>query len=760
MSYAPASLAHRTMKNSSDALRRISPDKLKGDLALSSSIFLLYALAITCQYCTAISYQLLASSLAFIFAMAISVVYVTLLESRSERVPWQFWLIVALPLLAIYLLRVDFPDVSFDVLNYHIFESERILRGPLYLPLDFFPGSLPVNPTPDVVTGLSRKLLGYRLGTFINYLALIWTGMLLNRALRTYVRSAWLRSLGVLFILLSEQLLFQINNYMVDLLALPLLLEATFVALERRMDRIWQSTVLLSLLLGIAIAFKLSNLFIAGPIVLVYVVNVLSAAEQPARMRTFWQLVKVAPVGTIVFLAPVAPFSFLMYRLTGNPIFPLYNGIFKSPFWPQGAPFDPRWGPHNLYETLTWPIVMFLHPDRLSECPFYSGRVTLGFLFAAICLVVGWRDKTIRYLAFIILSVTILWSASSGYIRYALYLELLSGIIVIWLAAFAWQKVPRNAWRVAAQVPLWLLMLGQGYYALRYTMNWEWSQRQPITRRDEYFRKEYKGLLRDHSFRSYISDEELALFNNVEIWIETTYKTSALEVLLRPDVPIIAVRMPNFFETNVARDKFGEMLQAAEGKRMFTLTTRESLDEARQALAARGLSMGTMRTASINYFSDALKFEVFVAEVHSTWQRNSGSTEAVKGVPMPDLAFKAQLSVANLPAVMHAGQTYVIPVALTNNSKIAWPGRQETWQFQLTIGNRWLTSTGQLVTNVDGRAALTEDLAPGRTVELPLTIKAPTAPGNYVLELDAVQEGVAWFGDRGSEVLSLKVKVQ
>ena len=74
MSYAPASLARRTMKNSSDALRRISPDKLKGDLALSSSIFLLYALAITCQYCTAISYQLLASSLAFIFAMAMSVV--------------------------------------------------------------------------------------------------------------------------------------------------------------------------------------------------------------------------------------------------------------------------------------------------------------------------------------------------------------------------------------------------------------------------------------------------------------------------------------------------------------------------------------------------------------------------------------------------------------------------------------------------------------------------------------------------------------
>jgi hypothetical protein len=747
------------MKNSFGSLRALVHDKLEGEFALGSIIFLLYALSITWQYCGVIGYRPLAWTLAFILAVMVCGAYIALSDPSTEKLPWQFWLIVALPLLAIYGLRVDFPDVSFDVVNYHIFESERILRGSLYLPMDFFPGSLPVNPTPDVLAGLSRHLLGYRLGTVINYVALIWTGVILNRVLRAYIHSTWLRSLSVLFILLSEQMLFQINNYMVDLLALPLLLEATLVAMEQKAERILQRTMLLSLLLGIAIAFKLSNLFIAAPIVVVYVVNVLTSAEKQARLRTFFQLLKLSPIAAIIFLAPVAPFSFVMYRLTGNPIFPLYNGIFKSPFWPQGAPFDPRWGPPNLYETIIWPVVMLFHPERLSECPYYSGRLTLGFILAAVCLIVGWRDRTIRYLAFIILSGTILWSASSGYIRYALYLELISGIVIIWLAAVIWQRLPRNTWRVLAPLPLWLLMLGQGYYALRYVMHWEWSQRQPVTRRDEYFRNEYEGLLRDHSFRSYISDEELALFNNVDVWIETTYKTSAFEVLLRPDVPIIAVRMPNFFETNVARSKFGELIQAAEGKRMFTLTTRESIDEARQSLAARGLAMGTMRTVSLNYFSDALKFEVFLAEIHPTWT-NSGSTEAVKGVPMPDMAFKAQLAIGNLPTVMHAGQTYVIPVKLTNNSKIAWPGRQETWQFQLTIGNKWVTPTGQLVTNIDGRTALAEDLAPGKTVELPLTVKAPSAPGDYILQLDAIQEGVAWFGDRGSELLSLKIRVQ
>ena len=36
---------------------------------------------------------------------------------------------------------------------------------------------------------------------------------------------------------------------------------------------------------------------------------------------------------------------------------------------------------------------------------------------------------------------------------------------------------------------------------------------------------------------------------------------------------------------------------------------------------------------------------------------------------------------------------------------------------------------------------------------------APEAPGDYILELDVVQEGVAWFGARGSKTLRASVGV-
>src|SRR5204863_4360041 len=119
--------------------------------------------------------------------------YLTLSDDHTSRVPRTFWLLVALPLLGFFLLRLPAPDISFDVLNYHIFHGERALRGPLLLPGDFFPTPAPFNPTPDIVTGLYRYAFGYRLGTVANLLALIWTGTIVERMLRDWINLVWLR---------------------------------------------------------------------------------------------------------------------------------------------------------------------------------------------------------------------------------------------------------------------------------------------------------------------------------------------------------------------------------------------------------------------------------------------------------------------------------------------------------------------------------------------------------------------------------------
>ena len=154
------------------------------------------------------------------------------LAPAGERTPRVFLLVVALPLFFVFTLRVAFPDLSFDVLNHRLIQSERALRGEQLLPGDFFPTIFPFNPAPDMLTGLFRHALGYRLGTVVNLLALLWAGTVLEKILRPYVEGAAWRSAGVLLALFTEHALFQINGYMVDLLALPLLLEATRLALD------------------------------------------------------------------------------------------------------------------------------------------------------------------------------------------------------------------------------------------------------------------------------------------------------------------------------------------------------------------------------------------------------------------------------------------------------------------------------------------------------------------------------------------------
>ncbi|PYS37085.1 MAG: hypothetical protein DMF71_19230 [Acidobacteria bacterium] len=153
-------------------------------------------------------------------AVAFWVVYVST-KAASDRPSASFWLIVALPLLFVYLLRAPFPDASFDVWSLRLFHGERGLRGFIYHPGEFFPTSAPFNPTPDMLTGIFRYLLGYRLGTIVNFLALLWTGTILEKFLRPYIFRSWMRAISVVLVLFTEHILFEINNYMPDLLALP-----------------------------------------------------------------------------------------------------------------------------------------------------------------------------------------------------------------------------------------------------------------------------------------------------------------------------------------------------------------------------------------------------------------------------------------------------------------------------------------------------------------------------------------------------------
>jgi len=151
----------------------------------------------------------------------------------------------------------------------------------------------------------------------------------------------------------------------------------------------------------------------------------------------------------------------------------------------------------------------------------------------------------------------------------------------------------------------------------------------------------------------------------------------------------------------------------------------------------------------------------------STPAANPKST-AAPGQPaaLPDNAFKASITLVDAPAKLRVGQKQTIQVRVKNASDATWYARgaeintNADNKFYLAVGNRWLNAADeQMVTAMDGRYGLPRNLKPGEETEVPLQITAPKDPGDYVLDVDLVQEQVAWFHDKGSATARAKVSV-
>jgi hypothetical protein len=148
------------------------------------------------------------------------------------------------------------------------------------------------------------------------------------------------------------------------------------------------------------------------------------------------------------------------------------------------------------------------------------------------------------------------------------------------------------------------------------------------------------------------------------------------------------------------------------------------------------------------------------------FERDPFTVYIAEGAPrklaaLPPAGFRAEIRALDSPTHLSTGRISTIRVVVRNISEVGWLARERTAaQFQLSLGNHWLDKDGNTVTNDDGRASILKDLRPGEETELTLRINAPRTPGEYLLEIDMLQENVSWFGLRGSKTFRLPVKVE
>jgi acyl carrier protein len=176
-------------------------------------------------------------------------------------------------------------------------------------------------------------------------------------------------------------------------------------------------------------------------------------------------------------------------------------------------------------------------------------------------------------------------------------------------------------------------------------------------------------------------------------------------------------------------------------------------------LFPQGLRLDLLPADHGGYFTDHV-MRIFVQKLQSALDWAEEATPPIAGdassiARLPEGTHHAQIQTLQTLS-MRPGQPGIVSVRVTNVGSATWA---PTVESGIALGNHWLTSGGELLVWADGRTPLHEPVTPGGQTTLDLQVRAPSDAGEYLLEIDLVEEGVTWFKEKGSQAAAVRVIV-
>jgi hypothetical protein len=249
----------------------------------------------------------------------------------------------------------------------------------------------------------------------------------------------------------------------------------------------WPGFAAAGLWVGVGLGLKYTVAFVVPGL---GVVAVLAALRQ----RTLIGLIAFGLAAAAGFVVLAGHHLLTLWNTFGNPFFPYLNHIFHSPYFEPTEIWDPRFIPDSFWKLMTFPFYWAkTNSYVVTEKTFRDWRAAIAYVamvIGVLALAVAWlrKDRRLRdalaqtprlplVLTFVIVSY-FSWALQFGYYRYAIPLEMLTGVItvsaVIWLSNI-WRLDDRRL-RVAAAVAALALAAATTVYP-----NWD---RRPYT--DKY----------------------------------------------------------------------------------------------------------------------------------------------------------------------------------------------------------------------------------------------------------------------------------
>jgi hypothetical protein len=242
----------------------------------------------------------------------------------------------------------------------------------------------------------------------------------------------------------------------------------------------WRTLAAAGMLSGIASGLKLTAA--------TYALGLCVALLLRSSVRRGWRDALgfgIAAVGGIALAA--GHWMWTLYAHFGSPLFPYFNEFFRSPWWDFKPAIERTFGPHTLYEWLTFPLRLFQSESGfVAELEFRDWRLPLLYVVLLASLI-AWAVRRLRgsrarpsaqawRILFVYWLVSfVVWAALHSIYRYLLPLELLFGALTIQLLRsmfpVRWISVAALAYAALAIVTVeypdwWHVPYGKRYFTV------------------------------------------------------------------------------------------------------------------------------------------------------------------------------------------------------------------------------------------------------------------------------------------------------
>ena len=354
-------------------------------------------------------------------------------------------------------------DSNWDLLNYHYFSGYALLNG--NLKGDIAPSGLPsfLNPVPNILSYLALSQLPFPASAWLIagvHLLAMPLLVLISRQLGLalgFAKITLAEFFALALCLLAPLWWSELGTSFSDATMTPLVLLGLHLGLRGLAPGPEKTFLVLigaGVCFGLAVGLKLTN----APFALAFLVA-LVGVYVPVGWRTAFRLALPLLIGLAVGFLPTLWWNIYLLQEWGSPIFPLYNALFKSPYFDLVNFRDMRWRFESIGEFLRYLWESTSGTVKTSEFLFADIRLFIFSVLAALSAVLlilkkgfwSLNNAALSFVYFLGISF-LLWATLFAYQRYMIPIEVLFGFGIWVLLSNLLPNHRTVAWLLAGSV--------------------------------------------------------------------------------------------------------------------------------------------------------------------------------------------------------------------------------------------------------------------------------------------------------------------